>query len=144
MFWGEGLFVFPLILLTPLLATPSSGESYGLRPTTTEIDEKPTRWIPLRFTPALRARHGTPPHCSHAPLPDRLPLRHRAALAVVRPGSLLDQWKVLKACAAASKIIIMQAANTGITGGSTPDGNDYDREHMLHDQNSPDQRGVVR
>jgi D-lactate dehydrogenase, membrane binding len=50
---------------------------------------------------------------------------------------------VLKACAAASKIIIMQAANTGITGGSTPDGNDYDREIVIvstssvHSKKSP-------
>ena len=42
------------------------------------------------------------------------------ALAVVRPGSLVEQWKVLKACVASNKIIIMQAANTGLTGGSTP------------------------
>jgi D-lactate dehydrogenase (quinone) len=53
------------------------------------------------------------------------------ALAVVRPGSLVEQWKVLKACAAAGKIIIMQAANTGLTGGSTPDGSDYDREIVI-------------
>jgi D-lactate dehydrogenase (quinone) len=49
------------------------------------------------------------------------------ALAVVRQGNLVEQWRVLKACAAANKIIIMQAANTGLTGGSTPDGLDYDR-----------------
>jgi D-lactate dehydrogenase (quinone) len=53
------------------------------------------------------------------------------ALAVVRPGSLLEQWKVLEACAAAGKIIIMQAANTGLTGGSTPDGSDYDRDIVI-------------
>lgn len=53
------------------------------------------------------------------------------ALAVVRPGSLVEQWRVLKACAAANKIIIMQAANTGLTGGSTPDGGDYDREIVI-------------
>jgi D-lactate dehydrogenase (quinone) len=53
------------------------------------------------------------------------------ALAVVRPGSLVEQWRVLKACAAANKIIIMQAANTGITGGSTPDGADYDRDILI-------------
>lgn len=53
------------------------------------------------------------------------------ALAVVRPGSLVEQWGVLRACAAANKIIIMQAANTGITGGSTPDGSDYDREIVI-------------
>ncbi|MFG1334188.1 hypothetical protein V5F41_23475, partial [Xanthobacter autotrophicus] len=28
-------------------------------------------------------------------------------VAVVRPGSLVEQWRVLKACAAADKIIIM-------------------------------------
>jgi D-lactate dehydrogenase len=53
------------------------------------------------------------------------------ALAVVRPGSLLEQWRVLKLCAAANKIVITQAANTGLTGGSTPDGSDYDREIVI-------------
>jgi D-lactate dehydrogenase len=50
-----------------------------------------------------------------------------AAVAVVRPSSLVEQWRVLQACVAAGKIVIMQAANTGLTGGSTPDGDDYDR-----------------
>jgi D-lactate dehydrogenase len=53
------------------------------------------------------------------------------ALAVVRPGNLVEQWRVLKACVEANKIIIMQAANTGLTGGSTPDGTDYDREIVI-------------
>jgi D-lactate dehydrogenase len=53
------------------------------------------------------------------------------ALAVVRPGSLVEQWKVLEACVAAGKIVIMQASNTGLTGGSTPDGADYDREIVI-------------
>jgi len=52
-------------------------------------------------------------------------------LAVVRPGNLVEQWRVLKLCIAANKIIIMQAANTGLTGGSTPDGSDYDREIVI-------------
>jgi D-lactate dehydrogenase (quinone) len=52
-------------------------------------------------------------------------------LAVVRPGNLVEQWRVLKACLAANKIIIMQAANTGLTGGSTPDGSDYDRDIVI-------------
>ena len=52
-------------------------------------------------------------------------------LAVVRPGALVEQWKVLQACVASNKIIIMQAANTGLTGGSTPDGADYDREIVI-------------
>lgn len=53
-----------------------------------------------------------------------------AALAVVRPGTLLEQWKLLKACVAADKIVIMQAANTGLTEGSTPNGH-YDRDTVV-------------
>jgi len=52
-------------------------------------------------------------------------------LAVARPGTLLEQWRVLQACIAAQKIVIMQAANTGLTGGSTPDGDDYDRDIVI-------------
>ena len=52
-------------------------------------------------------------------------------LAVVRPASLLEQWRILQAAVAADRIVIMQAANTGLTGGSTPDGADYDREIVL-------------
>lgn len=52
------------------------------------------------------------------------------ALCVVRPGTLLEQWNVLKACVAADKIVIMQAANTGLTEGSTPSGS-YDRDVVL-------------
>jgi len=56
---------------------------------------------------------------------------HGPVIAVVRPGSLVEQWRVLKASIAANKIVIMQAANTGLTGGSTPDGDDYDRGIVL-------------
>jgi len=52
-------------------------------------------------------------------------------LAVVRPASLWEQWQVLEAAVAADRIVIMQAANTGLTGGSTPDGSGYDREIVL-------------
>jgi len=51
--------------------------------------------------------------------------------AVVRPGSLVEQWRVLNAAVAAGRIVIFQAANTGLTGGSTPWGDDYDREIVL-------------
>jgi D-lactate dehydrogenase len=47
------------------------------------------------------------------------------ALAVVRPGTLSALWQVAQACVAADVSIIMQASNTGLTGGSTPDGQDY-------------------
>ena len=53
------------------------------------------------------------------------------AIAVALPGSLLEQWQILKACVAADVIVITQAANTGLTGGSTPDGNDYDRDIVI-------------
>lgn len=52
------------------------------------------------------------------------------ALCVVQPGSLVEQWRVVKACVAANKIVILQAANTGLTGGSTPYGA-YDREIVI-------------
>jgi len=54
-----------------------------------------------------------------------------AVAAVVRPGSLVEQWRVLNACIAAGRAVIFQAANTGLTGGSTPWGEDYDREVVL-------------
>ena len=53
------------------------------------------------------------------------------ALAVVRPGTLVEIWRVLKLCAEADVAVIMQAANTGLTGGSTPDGKDYDRPLVI-------------
>jgi D-lactate dehydrogenase len=53
------------------------------------------------------------------------------ALAVVRPGNLVEIWQALQACHQAGVAIIMQAANTGLTGGSTPDGNDYDRPIVI-------------
>ena len=53
------------------------------------------------------------------------------AIAVVRPESLVEIWQVLKACVRADVAVIMQAANTGLTGGSTPDGNDYDRDIVI-------------
>ena len=53
------------------------------------------------------------------------------ALAVVFPGPLLELWRVLSLCVEADKIILMQAANTGLTEGSTPNGNDYDRDIVI-------------
>ncbi|WP_431225820.1 D-lactate dehydrogenase [Serratia sp. L9] len=53
------------------------------------------------------------------------------ALAVVFPSRLLQLWQILQACVAADKIVIMQAANTGLTEGSTPSGQDYDREIVI-------------
>ena len=49
------------------------------------------------------------------------------AFAVVKPGTLIEIWKILELCVKDDIIIIMQAANTGLTGGSTPYGDDYER-----------------
>ncbi len=51
-------------------------------------------------------------------------------LAVVRPGTLLELWYAAKLVAESGCIVIMQAANTGLTGGSTPDGV-YDRPVVI-------------
>ena len=53
------------------------------------------------------------------------------ALAVVKPEKLIEMWEVLELCVKNDLIIIMQAANTGLTGGSTPDGKNYDREIII-------------
>ena len=53
------------------------------------------------------------------------------ALAVATPGSLLEIWKLLEVCVLNDVIVLMQAANTGLTGGSTPYGNDYDRPIVI-------------
>lgn len=54
-----------------------------------------------------------------------------SAIAVVKPATLTEFWKVLQACVSADVIIITQAANTGLTGGSTPNGDDYDRDIVI-------------
>jgi D-lactate dehydrogenase (quinone) len=53
------------------------------------------------------------------------------ALAVVRPGTVSEPWKVLEACIAASVIVITLASNTGLTGGSMPEGNNSDRDIVI-------------
>ena len=53
------------------------------------------------------------------------------AFAVAKPKSLIEIWKILEICVRDNIIIIMQAANTGLTGGSTPYGDDYDRQILI-------------
>ncbi|EPJ43863.1 MAG: D-lactate dehydrogenase [Osedax symbiont Rs2] len=53
------------------------------------------------------------------------------AIAVVFPSDLVTLWRVLQVCISADVIIIMQAANTGLTEGSTPSGNNYDRPVVI-------------
>ena len=54
-----------------------------------------------------------------------------SALAVVIPNNLLEFWDILKLCVSSEKAIIIQAANTGLTGGSTPNGDDYGRDVII-------------
>ena len=53
------------------------------------------------------------------------------ALAVLKPVKLSDMWKILQICIKENIIVIMQAANTGLTGGSTPFGDNYDRPIVI-------------
>ncbi|MET0372651.1 MAG: D-lactate dehydrogenase [Rhizorhabdus sp.] len=52
------------------------------------------------------------------------------AAAVVRPATLVELWRVFNACIDADHIVIPQAANTGLTGGSTPLG-EYERPVVI-------------
>ena len=52
------------------------------------------------------------------------------ALCVVKPKKLVEFWRVLELCLKFDKIIIIQAANTGLTQGSTPTG-PYDRDVVI-------------
>ena len=47
-----------------------------------------------------------------------------SALAVLFPQTLLEIWQCLEVCVEGNCIIIMQAAKTGLTEGSTPSGDD--------------------
>ena len=50
--------------------------------------------------------------------------------AIIIPESLKSMWKVLEILVAYKKVILIQAANTSLTGGSTPNGK-YDRELFI-------------
>jgi D-lactate dehydrogenase len=52
-------------------------------------------------------------------------------LAVLKPGSLADIWRALQVCVEKNLIVIPQSANTGLTGGSGPGDQDYDREIVI-------------
>ena len=53
------------------------------------------------------------------------------ASAVVLPRTLQELWQTLKVCVEFDTVVIMQAANTGLNGGSTPYGDDYDRDVVV-------------
>ncbi|WP_139793245.1 D-lactate dehydrogenase [Ensifer aridi] len=53
------------------------------------------------------------------------------AVAVVLAGTLVQFWRVLETCVNGGNAVIAQAANTGLTGGSTPHGVGYDRDVVV-------------
>lgn len=54
-----------------------------------------------------------------------------SALAVLFPSTIVALWDAIKIAVENNLIVIMQAANTGLTEGSTPSGNDYDRKVVV-------------
>lgn len=54
-----------------------------------------------------------------------------SAAIVVRPGSLVELWRALNSCVEARCAVILQAANTGLTGGSSPAAGPYDRSVVI-------------
>lgn len=66
-----------------------------------------------------------------------------SALAVLFPQDLVSYWQCLEICVAHNCIIIMQAANTGLTEGSTPSGDDYDRDIVVINTLAMDQLLVL-
>ncbi|WP_237223862.1 D-lactate dehydrogenase [Rothia nasisuis] len=52
-------------------------------------------------------------------------------LAVLRPTTLVQMWKALQVCVNHNFMVIPQASNTGLTGGSGPGFQDYDRPIVL-------------
>jgi len=54
-----------------------------------------------------------------------------SCFAVIKPSTLYELWQALKLCVEHDKIIMMQAAKTGLNGGSTPFGSDYDRDIVI-------------
>ncbi|WP_036025388.1 D-lactate dehydrogenase [Paraburkholderia dilworthii] len=53
------------------------------------------------------------------------------ALAVVRPGSLAEMWRAFVSCIQQNAVVITQASNTGLTGGSTPNGDCHGRDVVV-------------
>lgn len=52
-------------------------------------------------------------------------------LAVLRPGNLVDMGRALQVCVDKDLMVIPQSANTGLTGGSGPGTQDYDRDVVI-------------
>jgi D-lactate dehydrogenase (quinone) len=99
----------------------ASESAIGVGPDSTGPPRQP-------FIPALEAIVGPVLTDARATKPYRTGFRggSGAAVAVVHPKTLVEFWRVLEACVTANQAVVIQAANTGLTGGSTPHGHDRD------------------
>ncbi len=93
-------------------------------------DTPPAAQLVAQLKDLVGARHVLTGEAAMRPYSHGIRFGAGPVLAVARPGSLVEQWRVLCACVAAGVIVITQAANTGLTGGSTPDGS-YDRPVVI-------------
>ena len=99
---------------------------------TTKVNSRPT-------AVALAAALGSVVGTSHVRSKDRHTRYYRSGFrsgsgvadAVVFPGTLLEQWRCLQVCVDAGAAIVMQAAKTGLTEGSTPSGDEYGRPVVI-------------
>jgi D-lactate dehydrogenase len=66
-----------------------------------------------------------------------------AALAVIFPQTLEQLWNSIKIAVSNNLIIVMQAANTGLTEGSTPNKDNYDRPVVVINTLSLDELHII-
>lgn len=66
-----------------------------------------------------------------------------AALAVIFPQTLEHLWNSIKIAVSNNLIIVMQAANTGLTEGSTPNKDNYDRPVVVINTLSLDKLHII-
>ncbi|MGP9539170.1 D-lactate dehydrogenase [Brachybacterium sp. AOP43-C2-M15] len=83
------------------------------------------------FTQIMGSRHVLTSQRATAPYTTGDRFGAGEVLAVLRPGSLVDMWRALQVCVDHDLIVITQGANTGLTGGSGPGDQDYDRDIVI-------------
>lgn len=96
----------------------------------TAPDHSPSTAL-LRFREIVGARHVLTSERRTAPYARGNRYGAGKVLAVLRPGSLVEMWQALQVCLDHDLIVINQAANTGVTGGSGPGELEYDREIVI-------------
>ena len=94
-----------------------------------DVDEKYSRLVRDLRTAVGRRHVITDPSAARA-YTTGYRIGTGTVLAVVRPATLVELWRVAQLCVHAGTVLIVQAANTGLTGGSTPCGG-YDRPVVL-------------